>query len=277
MKQGNNKFIIKILFLFLNIALLHADPIRIMPLGDSITYGDTVADQEDPRPTGKRAAYRHYLWDNLTNAGLDFDFVGSVVAGEDILPAFDPDNEGHPGWTSYKLEDYTYDFLAKSPPDVILLHIGTNDHRTSTSGVSQILDRIDHYEVDSGQPIKVFVAMIIDRQEHDSTIEIFNENLKVMIGTRIRHGDVLTLVNMYEGAGLVSGDYTDVTHPNYKGYKKMANVWSQAIMGPYTPGLDAFPYTLVDEYYIDTESIIVNSTAKTVTFTTEIPDNGITF
>ncbi len=277
MKQRNFKFLLKTLLLSFGLVVLHADPIRIMPLGDSITYGSNVEDIDNPRATGDRAAYRGYLWYDLQDAAYEADFVGSEVAGQDITPAIDPDNEGHPGWSSYKLEDHTYDFLAKNPADVILLHIGTNDHRTSTAGVVQILDRIDAYEVDTGHQIQVFVAMIIDRQDPDSTIEIFNENLKVTIGSRIRNGDLLTLVDMYKGAGLVDGDYEDVTHPNWKGYQKMATVWTNAILSPYTPGLHAFPYTLVDEYYIDTESIIVDSAAETVEFVTEIPDNGIIF
>jgi len=277
MKQRNFKFLLKILLLSFGLVVIHAAPVRIMPLGDSLTYDANEADLDDPRPIGERVAYRGYLWYNLQNAGYEADFVGSEIAGEDITPAIDPDNEGHPGWNSYKLEDHTYDFLVKNPADIVLLHIGTNDHRTSSAGVVQVLDRIDAYEADSGRQIHVFVAMIIDRQEPDETIEIFNENLKVTIGMRIKNGDRLTLVDMYKGAGLVEGDYADVTHPNWKGYKKMAAVWTNALLSPYTPGLHAFPYTLVDKYYIDTESIIVNSAAQTVEFVTEVPDNGITF
>jgi hypothetical protein len=263
--------------LFLGVTVIQAEPVRIMPMGDSITYGDTIADQDDPRPEGERAAYRGYLWYNLQDAGYEADFVGSEIAGQDITPPFDPDNEGHPSWSSYKLEDYTYDFLAKNPPDVILLHIGTNDHRTSSAGVEQVLDRIATYEADTGKEIQVFVAMIIDRQEHDRIIELFNENLKVLVGSRIKNGDKLTLVDMYNGAGLTSGDYADRTHPNWRGYQKIAGVWTKAILDPYTPGLHAFPYTLVDQNYIDTESIVVYSGAQTIEFVTDVPDNGIIF
>jgi len=275
--QRNFGFIIKVLVIFLGVTVIQAAPVRIMPLGDSITYGDTIADNDNPRPAGVRTAYRAYLWQDLKDAGYEADFVGSQVAGQDVTPPFDPDNEGHPGWTSYKLEDDTYNYLAHRPADIVLLHIGTNDHRTSTAGVEQILDRIDSYEAERGKETLVFVALIIDRREHDPIIELFNENLKVTIGTRIRHGDKLTLVNMYKGAGLTPEDYTDETHPNWRGYKKMAAVWTKAILSPYTPGLDAFPYTLVDEEYVDYESVAVNSVAQTVEFVTEVPDNGITF
>ena len=203
--------------------------------------------------------------------------MGSEIAGQDITPPFDPDNEGHPGWTSYELSEFTYDFLSENPADIVLLHIGTNDHGTSTAGVEQILDSIDLYEKDTGKSVQVFVAMIIDRKKHDRLIELFNENLKSVIGRRIKNGDHLTLVDMYHDAGLTSGDYIDPIHPNYRGFQKMAAVWTNALLSPYTPGLHAFPYTLIDQDYIDTESIVVDSGAQTVEFVTVVPDNGIIF
>src|SRR5713101_7644123 len=60
-------------------------PIRILPLGDSITYGYDV-------PGG----YRLPLYQVLTNAGYNVDFTGTQTGnGAADLP--DPDHEGHPG------------------------------------------------------------------------------------------------------------------------------------------------------------------------------------
>jgi hypothetical protein len=78
-------------------------------------------------------------------------------------------------------------------------------------------------------------------------------------------------------SGLTIDDYSDRIHPNGNGYSKMAAVWFNAIMAPDTPGLYAFPYTLVFKEYVDAGSIIVNSSAQTVEFVTEIPDIGIIF
>jgi len=278
MKYRSFKFILLPVFLlFMSSAAVHAEPTLIMPLGDSITYDETVEDLENPRPASRRTAYRSHLWYKLLAAEYEANFVGSRVAGDGITPTFDPDNEGHPGWSSYKLEDYVYQYLTNTPADIVLLHIGTNDHRTSTAGVEQILNEIARYETDSGKPVTVIVAMIIDREEPDPLIELFNENLKVLVGTRVRYGDILTLVDMYNGAGLTSSDYADNTHPNDNGYRKMADVWANAILSTYTPGLHAFPYTLVDSTFIDDESIIVDGATSTVSFTTQIPDAGIIF
>ncbi len=73
-----------------------ANPIKIMPLGDSITQGiaSGVADEEF------QVSFRKALYDKLKAAGYVVDdeiFVGTLFSGESV-PDFDPDHEGHPGW-----------------------------------------------------------------------------------------------------------------------------------------------------------------------------------
>ncbi|NPA30159.1 MAG: hypothetical protein GXO33_08250 [Epsilonproteobacteria bacterium] len=251
--------------------------VRIMPLGDSITYDDTYADAENPRPASMRSGYRNYLWYFLTDAGLDIDFVGSQRAGDAIEPPFDPDNEGHPGWTSFDIADHAYEYMVQSRPDVVLLHIGTND-RTTTSpyGVELTLNEIDQYEVDYHTHVKVYVALIIDRRTPDGRIAIFNSRLKSMLEERIALGDDIVIVDMYHGAGLTESDYADNTHPNDHGYYKMARVWYNALMANgFGDPLHAFPTTLVPTEYI--VSTHVDEAAGKVDFITEVPNEGIRF
>ena len=91
-----------------------------MPLGDSITFGDT-----DPRSGG----YRYFLSTLLENDGYKIDFVGSQKSGTEFMP--DPDNEGHSGWKILALKSGidSNGWLETYQPDIILLHIGTNDVR----------------------------------------------------------------------------------------------------------------------------------------------------
>lgn len=266
-----------IIVLMLCTSLLQATT-RIMPLGDSITYDNTHADAVNPRPAGLRTAYRSHLWYMLQDAGYDADFVGSLRAGQDVTPPFDPDNEGHPGWTSYDIANHVYDFLSTNPADVVLLHIGTNDYSTSVAGVNSILDEIDLFERESGRHVKVYVAMIIDRQVHDPVITIFNTRLMELVGRRYKNGDDLTLVDMYHLSHLDrSTDYFENTHPNSNGYRKMAKVWLDALMGPDTVGLYAFPYTVAHKSYVDLNSIHVDYNTNSVDFIAEVPDDGLTF
>lgn len=276
-RQGNFKFLIKVLWFFFGVSVLYSAPARIMPLGDSITQGaDSLADTPETD-----ISYRGELWTMMKAAGWQVDFVGGKSLGTDYLdrdPSFDMDNEGHAGWTSDEIAEETYDFLTSNPADTILLHIGTNDHSPSIDGVNAILDEIDYYEKNIEKPIRVIVAMIIDRKaQDDTTIKVFNGRLEKLFWERIAKGDSLTLVDMYRGAGLTEDDYIDNTHPNGAGYKKMANVWFETFKEPYIPELYIFPFTLVEISYIDIESISVDGAASTVDFITEIPDDGIIF
>ena len=87
-------------------------PIRVLPLGDSITYGYPV-------PGG----YRLPLYQLLTNAGYNVDFTGTQT-DNGAPELFDPDHEGHPGWTIRGINSIVPDVLAATDdPDVILLLI----------------------------------------------------------------------------------------------------------------------------------------------------------
>jgi len=250
-------------------------PLRIMPLGDSITYGmhsyDEFLTQES-----LVGGYRQFLWRMLKDSNKTVDFVGSEQAGTAITPAIDPDNEGHPGWRMGDIANIAYGKMEEFQPDIVLLHIGTNDlAETSPDGVLNILNEIDSYENNSGKKIRVLVALIIPRQIADGRIDTFNKNLEKALQKRMLAGDRITIVDMYRGAHLTSSDYANDMHPNDTGYYKMAQVWFRAIMAPYNYNLRLFPTTLVDKSYI--KSVTFNDAANSVDFTTEIPLTGITF
>lgn len=258
-------------------AIEKGTPVRIMPLGDSITYDQLEFEYENqnPRPIGERTSYRSHLWYRLQDGGYLPDFVGSQKAGYDILPPFDPDNEGHPGATSFNIAESLYGYLANAQPDIILLHIGTNDYTTSAEGIEMILNQIAIYESNSGKSIHLYIAQIIDRKNHDPIIAAFNQDLTKRIQEQIKLGKRITLVDMYHRAGLTPDDYADNTHPNSNGYAKMANVWFNALIAPYTYALYQFASHLLPADFI--ESITVDEADKTVTIIAEIPDEGIGF
>lgn len=279
MKNKPIKLLISFLTLSLITTYIHAaepsEPIKIMPLGDSITYDYLFSDDDDPRPVSIRTAYRSHLWYMLENANYSADFVGSQVAGQAVEPPFDPDNEGHRGWHSLEIAENAYSYMLNSQPDIVLLHIGTNDNSSSAVGVAEILNQINMYEQHSGRTVRVIVALIIDRREPDAITREFNESLRELVNLHMLSGDSVTLVDMHRGAGLTSSDYADYIHPNENGYSKMATVWFDALMAPYTPELYTFPATVVSPAYIT--YLNVNETARSVTFVTEVPDTGITF
>jgi lysophospholipase L1-like esterase len=107
--------------------LLSGAPLRILPLGDSITQGRGGASPV--------VSYRYPLWKTLVEAGVDFDFVGSTTTGLDTTPvypdylgrSFDRHHEGHWGWTTDQIRDRLAGWLATYDANLVLLFLGTND------------------------------------------------------------------------------------------------------------------------------------------------------
>ena len=212
------------LFLFLPLTLLQAK-VKIMPLGDSITwdwyYGDT-------RPAAYLHSYRNHLWYKLSDAGYDVDFVGSRTNGSAVSPVFDGNNEGYTGYTTHQIKSLIYAKLQATSPDIILLHIGTNDSMYYSpydmSGIEGILNEIDRYENAYNTHITVILARLIPLPKAGSWVTNFNSSLDTMVANRIANGDDIIKVNMNVVSSLIDG-----IHPTNTGYAQMADIWFPAL------------------------------------------------
>jgi lysophospholipase L1-like esterase len=209
-----------VLLSFFSVQAVANVPVKIMPLGDSITLGAGSTSSN---------GYRKPLYLNLTAAGYNFNFVGSQTGGDFA----DPEHEGHSGWHAdttgnNDILGQIYNLLVANPTDIILLHIGTNDISDGgqdANEVSDILDEIDRFSTD----IKVILALIINRQIHSPETTQFNIDVNNMAQNRIATGDDIIVVNM-ESALNYTTDMTDNMHPNDAGYVKMAEVWYKALV-----------------------------------------------
>jgi lysophospholipase L1-like esterase len=241
--------------------------VKILPLGNSITFDER---SNDTRYIGEKAGYRRWLYNLLKNAGFNFDFVGSEHAGGNYLPAGYDDNGGFPGISDNELFDLLQTghliqkaqgidkqvtagpYLNTFNPDIILLHIGTNGNDepggTSSADVEKILDQIDIYERESGRPVTVLLARIINRVPNQSYVNTFNNNVVSIALDRVNnplndaYPDKIIIVDMQDSTGIdynidymgkvgdgILGDMSDNLHPNDKGYKKMADMWFKTI------------------------------------------------
>jgi len=102
---------------------------RIMPLGDSITYGVTGSTDGKDTPSAESdmaIGYRKALYEQLTSAGYAVDFVGSENDGSAAGIA-DADHQGIPGISADNLANNIDAWLNITPADVVLMHAGTND------------------------------------------------------------------------------------------------------------------------------------------------------
>lgn len=100
---------------------------RILPLGDSITHGGQL-----------HASYRYPLWFDLVQAGYAVDFVGretQIDGGDppnlawypDYFTTFDADHEGYWGFRTDQIASLIDAAALAGQPDVVLVHLGTND------------------------------------------------------------------------------------------------------------------------------------------------------
>jgi lysophospholipase L1-like esterase len=198
--------------------------LKIMPLGDSITYGDGIPGY---------GGYRNLLGAMLESDGYIIDFVGSQRSAEDALP--DADNEGHPGWTisDIKRGIDTEGWLETYQPDIILLHIGSNDLIGSNDSpygnlayapddLSALLDDI----LARLPETHIIVAQIIrTRWGSDSNHLFYNDAIPAIAASKGRRVSVVDMRNI-----LSRGDFTTLYHPSPRGYDKMAHVWETAIL-----------------------------------------------
>jgi lysophospholipase L1-like esterase len=198
---------------------------KIMPLGDSITWDWHYS---DGRTDAYRHGYRNYLWYKLQDTGYEVDFVGSKNNGGAINPIFDGHNEGYTGYTTHQIASLVYGKLVSANPNIILLHIGTNDsmynNTGDTSGLESILNEIDRYEKTYHREVKVILARIVPLPKAGNWVTKFNNNLDSMAANRINNGDDIVVVNMNVVTSLIDG-----IHPTSSGYQQMANIWFGAL------------------------------------------------
>jgi len=194
---------------------------RVMPIGDSITAGSVLRD-----------SYRRPLWHLLNDAGLDTDFVGSRNT-EVPNPDFDTDHQGFSGWTADqflengRMERWAQDYL----PDVVLIHLGTNDIFQGQS-VSSTIDEIGQI-IDSvrgtNPRVIVLVAQIIPTSDPSRpSLQPFNEAIPDLVSSKDSADSPVRLVDQYTGFD-ATVDTNDGIHPNVSGENKMAQKWFDAL------------------------------------------------
>ncbi len=210
---------------------LRLDPIRIMPLGDSITHGVEVGTGNlDSPPVPLRVGYRQALLEQLAGAGQSVDFTGQggQRAGGDAGIS-DTDNNGYPGVDISFINDRVQEVFDELPSDVVLLHIGTNLTPDNAAGIDAILDNIDAWEA-ANHPVTVFVATIIPKRDPtlQQTVDLFNADLRMRVAARI--SDEVVLVEQANAVSVADIDAADVgVHPTAPGYLRMADTWFDAL------------------------------------------------
>ena len=136
------------------------EPIRIMPVGDSITEG----------VRGERS-YRNELVPLMTAAGCSIEMVGSRL-DNNIPTGF---RSPHEGYSSHPADFFINDNSSGNPgintmmfnntPDAVLIHLGSNDMRLAqsiTSTINELDQIVSKIQAPENNPsAEIFVANVI--------------------------------------------------------------------------------------------------------------------
>jgi cellulase/cellobiase CelA1 len=220
-------------FVMVRPAASAAAPVRIMPLGDSITAGP--------------GCWRALLWDRLQRTGYtDIDFVGSQSGGGCSVP-LDPDHEGHGGFSATGIADQNQlpPWLAATNPDVVLMHLGTNDmwggHIPTDNKITALTKLVGQMRANNPN-MKIIVAQIIPMGANacatcPADVIAFNNRIPAWAAGLTTAQSPITVVDQWSGFDTAT-DTGDGVHPNNAGFQKMADRWYPAVvraLGGVTP------------------------------------------
>ncbi len=221
--------------------------IKIMPFGDSITSSYSPF-----------SSYRCYLDHLLHAANVNFIYSGSQVLDSfgdppppcgDPLTDFDHRHEGYSGAATYNFLDpnwennidailsrYIYGTAKTNIPQIVLMHLGTNDlnqSRPISNIIADLGSLIDHFRA-KNPTVAVLVAQIIPCAGFDwcGNVKSLNDAIPDLAADKDTLASPVMVVDMYSNYdplvdnNLNNGGYV---HPNSTGDAKMAARWMTAI------------------------------------------------
>ncbi len=211
----------------------------IMPIGNSITYG--VINGQDP-PAGQYG-YRQTLYDKLNNDASISETI-EFVGDNDAATNYD-------AW--YKKGAHIYEFLYDTAygdisvelslhnPDIVLLHLGTNDiglnklvgdyltQGTLMNEMYTLVSRIvSHASVDH-----IFICKVIPKLNTPGNAQNtreFNNAIEIMLSESDLSGNPkINVVDMHTPFEINQTTWlsTDRIHPTLTGYSNMAEIFYQ--------------------------------------------------
>src|SRR6188768_47537 len=191
---------------------------KVLPLGDSITFGT---------PTNN-GGYRVQLFTKAVGDNLHLTFVGTQSNGPAMVAGkpFPKANEGYPGITTANLDSQHVKGTAlKDMPNIILLHIGTNNvsQANAASDLEKIIDDI----VAAAPNSLLAVASIIPLPNASSAVTKYNAGIPALVEKKASAGKHVIFVDQFKD--FPNAELTDGVHPtDDKGYPRMGDKWYAA-------------------------------------------------
>ncbi|MGX1372670.1 lysophospholipase L1-like esterase [Streptomyces canus] len=192
-------------------------PLRVMPLGDSITWGVGSS-------TGN--GYRSPLWNQLAADGHPLDFVGTLRGGT----MSDPDNEGHSGYRIDQIAALADASLTRYRPNVVTLHIGTNDLQGASevdTAIARLRSLVGQITADVPDATVLVASLVVSTSSSEEQFRgAYNQAVGRIVSDAQAAGKHVAYVDM---SGLTTADLADPLHPNDAGYQKMADAFHRGV------------------------------------------------
>ncbi|WP_030147145.1 MULTISPECIES: GDSL-type esterase/lipase family protein [unclassified Streptomyces] len=212
-----------------------ADPVRIMPLGDSIT--------------GSPGCWRAVLWNRLVNSGYrDVDFVGTLPP-QGCGQAHDGDNEGHGGELVTNVADRNLlpARLAATHPDIVVMHFGTNDVWSSVAPdrILAAYTKLVTQMRASNPDMRILVAQLIPMNPSSCAAcaqRVVDLNARIPDWARATGTErsPITVVDQWTGFSTTTDTY-DGVHPDASGDDRIAARWYPALAAVLDTGVPQDP------------------------------------
>lgn len=202
-------------------------PLRIMPLGASVTFG-----------IGSRTgnSYRKDLADLLVAAGQPVDFVGQFTNGDFTNNQV----EATPGFVIEQIAGLASNATPALLPNLVLMDAGTNNCNqggTVPDAGANVTAMINEVFAQSPGATVILAQLLVNKVAAQDACRVdVNRQYVALAAQMAAQGDKLVLVDMRSADGPTVSDLADERHPNDNGYQKMANVWFQGIQQAITSG-----------------------------------------
>jgi lysophospholipase L1-like esterase len=213
----------------------NGDPCKILPLGDSITYGLITIAADKPNGKDSNGGYRREFFAKASAANQKITFTGSQQNGPDSVNGvtFPKNHEGHSGFT---IDDSTGNGINdksvldpgfKTTPHIVLLHIGTNDVYSPKGMQAGMADRLGKLldELSTRAPnALIVVAKIVPLSSSNSALTNYNNAVPGVVSAKAAQGKHVILVDPFTGfkSNMLSADGV---HPNQSGYDYLGDTF----------------------------------------------------
>ena len=193
---------------------------KILPLGDSITFGIQF-----------EGAYRVELFSKAVAASKKVTFVGSQMNGPTTVAgmSFPRSHEGHSGFTIDQMLPFVTSDMMYAP-NIILLHIGTNDtYMTNPGGAPARLQSLVDMILATYPSTLLVVAKIVPYPSQMTNVNALNSTIPDLVSSRAAMGKHILMADLNTGFNVPTMLSSDTIHPNQTGYNFMGDTWYSVI------------------------------------------------